>query len=81
MNLSRNTAALAVLTALALVGVVVLVAMQRTVPDVLQFVVVSGIGALAGVAVPSSVATRDASPLPDTATRRAGISNGSEHTP
>lgn len=52
MKLSRNVAALVLLTALALVGAVVLLALHDPVPEFLTFVVVTGVGALAGVAIP-----------------------------
>jgi hypothetical protein len=52
MNLSRNAAAIAVLSALALIGAIVLIATGHPVPDYLSLMAVSGLGALAGVALP-----------------------------
>lgn len=56
MNLSRNAAAIAVLSGLAIIGVIVLIATGHPVPDFLSLIAVSGLGALAGVSLPDSPA-------------------------
>lgn len=55
LNMSRNIAALVLLVAVALIGSIVLVALGKTAPEYVSFVIVTGIGAIAGVAMPSSV--------------------------
>lgn len=70
MNLSRNTLALALLTLIALVGIIVLLALHISVPDYLSFIATTGFGAVAGVAVPDHPAPAvrgTALPAPDRA--------------
>jgi hypothetical protein len=55
LNLSRNVAALVLLVLAAMISTVVLLALGKSTPDFLSVVVLTGIGALAGVAMPSSV--------------------------
>jgi hypothetical protein len=52
VNLLRSTASLAGLTAIGLVGVVVLLALGKNVPEVLSLVVTTGLGGVAGAALP-----------------------------
>lgn len=74
MNLSRNVGALVLLVALALVGSIVLLALGHTVPDYITLVVVTGVGALAGVALPTGVAADSSStPAADLASLLAAI--------
>lgn len=55
--MNRNAAAIAILSALALIGAVVLIATGHPVPDFLSLIAVSGLGALAGVAMPTETRT------------------------
>jgi hypothetical protein len=73
MNLSRNVGALVLLVALALVGSIVLLALGHTVPDYITLVVVTGVGALAGVALPTGVAADSSTPAADLASLLAAI--------
>jgi hypothetical protein len=54
------TGGLAVITTVAIVGLVVLAALGRAIPDVLGLVVVSGLSGIAGVTIPTGA---DASSL------------------
>lgn len=55
LNLSRNVAAMMLLVALAIAGLVVLICLGHDVPDALTYVILTGVGALAGTTLPSSV--------------------------
>jgi hypothetical protein len=55
VNLSRSVLShilIGILAALAIIGIVVLIATDHPVPDYLSLIAVSGLGALAGVALP-----------------------------
>lgn len=56
MSNAWTRAGLAASTVASIAGVVVLVALNKHAPDVLGFVAVTGVGGLAGVAVPNEPA-------------------------